>query len=67
MAAFTRSGARKASEIVIVTFCTLHFSRLAMLFGGCWVSDELGGTANFTQSNFTASVFLPHHRRFPVA
>jgi len=27
MAALTRSGARKASEIVIVTFRTLHFSR----------------------------------------
>jgi len=31
MAAFTRSGARKASEIVMLTFRTLHRSRLAML------------------------------------
>ena len=31
MAAMTRSGARKASEIVIVTLRTLHRSRLAML------------------------------------
>jgi hypothetical protein len=31
MAALTRSGARKASEIVIFTLRTLHLSRLAML------------------------------------
>src|SRR5438132_1258177 len=31
MAAFTRSGARKASEIVMLTFRMLHRSRLAML------------------------------------
>ena len=31
MAALTRSGARKASEIVIFTLRTLHRSRLAML------------------------------------
>src|ERR1700730_13450630 len=31
MAAVTRSGARKASEIVIFTLRTLHLSRLAML------------------------------------
>jgi hypothetical protein len=31
MAALTRSGVRKASEIVIVTLRTLHLSRLAML------------------------------------
>ena len=31
IAAFTRSGARKASEIVMLTWRTLHLSRLAML------------------------------------
>jgi hypothetical protein len=31
MAALTRSGARKASEIVMLTLRTLHRSRLAML------------------------------------
>ena len=31
MAALTRSGARKASEIVMLTFRTLHPSRSAML------------------------------------
>jgi hypothetical protein len=31
MAAFTRSGARKASEIVMLTLRTLHPSRSAML------------------------------------
>jgi hypothetical protein len=31
MAALTRSGARKASEIVMFTFCTLQPSRPAML------------------------------------
>jgi len=31
MAAFTRSGGGKASEIVMLTFRTLHRSRLAML------------------------------------
>ena len=31
MAALTRSGARNASEIVILTLRTLQFSRLAML------------------------------------
>jgi hypothetical protein len=31
MAALTRSGARKASEIVILIFLTLQFSRLAMV------------------------------------
>jgi hypothetical protein len=30
MAAFTRSGARKASEIVMLTFRMLHRSRLAI-------------------------------------
>jgi hypothetical protein len=33
MAALTRSGAMKASEIVIFTFRTLHISRSAMLAG----------------------------------
>jgi hypothetical protein len=31
IAAFTRSGARKASDIVMLTWRTPHFSRLAML------------------------------------
>jgi hypothetical protein len=31
MAALTRSGARKASEIIMLTFRTLQFSRLAMI------------------------------------
>jgi len=31
MAALTRSGARKASEIVMLIFLTLQFSRLAMV------------------------------------
>ena len=31
MAALTRSGARKASEMVIFTLRTLHLSRFAML------------------------------------
>ena len=44
MAAFTRSGARKASEIVIVTFCTLHFSRLAMLSG-----DTVGSATSWEE------------------
>ena len=40
IAALTRSGARKASEIVMLILRTLHPSRLAMLSVCCWIGDK---------------------------